>query len=106
VPSRRGSYDGEKFDLTKLLEDAGVQIHTEMFDNSAELKYGIVCPWVDEHTGGDESGTRVGQYEDGALFFHCEHSHCAGRKWAEFKDKVAPKISGWKRNPKIYVSGR
>jgi hypothetical protein len=101
-----GPVDGEKIDLPAFLEDAGVEILVEMHDSSAETKFGIVCPWVDEHTGGDDSGTRTGQYADGALFFHCEHSHCAERRWREFRDKVAPRIPGWKRHPKILISGK
>ncbi|MBA3491166.1 MAG: hypothetical protein H0T55_03695 [Rubrobacteraceae bacterium] len=77
-----------------------------MHDGTAAIKYGVVCPWVDEHTGGDESGTRVGQYEDGALFFHCEHSHCDARKWAEFREKVSPRIPGFKRRPRVLVARR
>jgi primase-polymerase (primpol)-like protein len=104
--SQRGPRDGQKLDLSSFITEAGVEVLSEMFDGTADIKYGIVCPWVDEHTGGDESGTRVGQYEDGALFFHCEHSHCAGRKWADFRDKVSPRIPGWSRRPKIYISGK
>jgi hypothetical protein len=89
-----------------LLEDGDVEVLSEMHDGTAQVKYGIVCPWVDEHTGGDESGTRVGQYADGALFFHCEHGHCAGRKWTEFREKVSPRVPGWSRRPKIYISGK
>jgi hypothetical protein len=39
------------------------------------VKYAVVCPWADEHTGGDTSGTFVGQFESGALFFRCHHPY-------------------------------
>ena len=42
-------------------------------------------------TGGDESGTRVGQYADGALFFRCEHAHCREiREWRQFRAECDP----------------
>jgi hypothetical protein len=50
----------------------------------------IVCPWAEEHTGGDTSGTRVGQYPDGALWFQCDHGHCGGRKWRQFREYFQP----------------
>jgi hypothetical protein len=49
-----------------------------------------VCPWAEEHTGGDTSGTRIGQYPDGALWFHCEHAHCAEREWEQIRERLEP----------------
>ncbi|MBA2691485.1 MAG: hypothetical protein H0U65_03195 [Rubrobacter sp.] len=95
---RRGErrpYDGtpgEKLDIEEFLASSGVLVLGETLDSTAEKVFKIVCPWVHEHTGGDRSGTRVGQYADGALFFRCEHSHCAGRGWAEFREEVDPRV--------------
>jgi hypothetical protein len=80
----------EKTNLSELLAAGGARILREIADGSAERVYGVVCPWSHEHSGGDASGTRVGQYADGALFFRCEHAHCAGRGWAEFREMVRP----------------
>ena len=42
-------------------------------------RYGILCPWHDEHTTGDE-GTCVWAREDGRYpGFNCLHAHCQGR---------------------------
>ena len=83
----RTPYDGPKrvIDLLEYLERASVEIFSELSDGAAERKYGVRCPWVDDHTDGDESGTYVGQYPDGATFFQCWHAHCASRRWQEFK---------------------
>jgi hypothetical protein len=81
---------GARVDLAEFLERAGVRILGEAPDQTAERVFRIVCPWVGEHTGGDRSGTRAGQYADGALFFHCEHAHCARRSWQEFRDYLSP----------------
>ncbi len=94
-PPRRPYADspGERVDLLELLAAAGVQVLRELPDGTAERVWTIVCPWWREHTRGDRSGTRVGQYADGALFFHCEHAHCAHRRWPEFRNEVGPDVS-------------
>jgi hypothetical protein len=87
VDRDRRPYDGPQkvLDLENYLERAGIEIFTELSDGAAERKYAVRCPWVDEHTDHDESGTYAGQYANGATFYYCYHSHCAGRLWQEFK---------------------
>lgn len=94
-PRRQRTYKGEpgeRIDLVEFLGAAGVEVLGEIPDGSAERVFRIVCPWTREHSGGDQSGTRAGQYPDGALFFHCEHAHCSGRGWAEFRREVDPRV--------------
>src|SRR5215217_3253565 len=79
-------------DLDEFLERADVTVFEVASDGAAERKYRIRCPWVHEHTGGDESGTYTGQYENGALFFACHHAHCAGRSWSEFRALLNPVV--------------
>jgi hypothetical protein len=83
---------GERIDLVKFLSAAGVEVLGEIPDGSAELVFRITCPWMREHTGRDRSGTRVGQYPNGALFFQCEHAHCAHRGWTEFRQEIDPRV--------------
>jgi hypothetical protein len=87
VDRDRRPYDGPKkvLDLENYLERANVEIFTEMSDGTAERKYAVLCPWADEHTKNPYGGTLAGQYADGATFFYCYHSHCAGRAWRAFK---------------------
>ena len=82
---------GERIDFAGFLNAAGVEVLGQVPDGTAERVFRIVCPWVREHTEGDRSGTRVGQYPDGALFFQCEHAHCARRGWQEFRWEVDPR---------------
>jgi hypothetical protein len=92
-PSR--PYSGkpeERIDLVEFLSAAGVEVLGEIADGSAELVFRIACPWMREHTGGDRSGTRCGQYPNGALFFQCEHAHCAHRWWREFRQEIDPRV--------------
>jgi len=84
----RTAYDGPRkvLDLVDYLEKVNVEIFSERSDGTAERIYSIRCPWYEEHTDEDTSGTRVGQYADGALFYRCEHAHCRGiREWRQFK---------------------
>ncbi len=85
-----GGKPGEHIDFVGLLNAGGVEVLAEVPDGTAERVFRVVCPWVGEHTGRDRSGTRVGQYADGTLFFHCEHAHCADRTWREFRSEIAP----------------
>jgi hypothetical protein len=95
VSRDRSEYNGPRrvLDLTQYLERAGVEIFAERSDCSAERVYSVRCPWVHEHTDGDESGTRVGQYADGTLFFRCEHAHCREvREWRQFRAELDPVV--------------
>ena len=95
VDRDRTSYDGPRrvLDLLDYLEKANIAIFAERSDGSAERVYSIRCPWAEEHTGGYESGTRVGQYSDGALFFRCEHAHCRSlREWRQFRSELDPQV--------------
>jgi hypothetical protein len=82
----REPYDGPELDLAPFLER--VEVFGEVPD-SLGIKYSILCPWVSEHTGGDRSGSYVGQRTEGGLWFTCNHQHCQGRTWREFKRSVS-----------------
>jgi putative DNA primase/helicase len=87
VDRDRTAYDGPRrvLDLETFLNRASVEVYDVVSDGAAERKYRVLCPWVEEHTRGDVSGTYCGQYPDGALFFCCWHSHCSSRRWREFR---------------------
>jgi hypothetical protein len=82
---------GERVDLLEMLADARVEVIREVPDGTAERVYAVVCPWRREHTRGDATGTRVGQYPDGALWFRCEHAHCARRGWSDLRELAPPR---------------
>ncbi len=79
------TFDGDGLNLEDFLYDNRVSILREVGDAGGR-KFQILCPWVTQHTGGDESGTYVGQFDDGALWFDCKHSHCRHQKWQEFRE--------------------
>jgi len=95
VDRDRTPYDGPRrvLDLLDYLEKANIAIFAERSDSTAERVYSIRCPWAEEHSTGDESGTRVGQYSDGATFFRCEHAHCrSSREWRQFRSELDPQV--------------
>jgi primase-polymerase (primpol)-like protein len=79
-------------DLDEFLERSNVEILAILSDGAAERKYRIRCPWLEEHSDGDDTGTYVGQYDNGALFFACWHSHCAQRRWQELRALLNPTV--------------
>jgi hypothetical protein len=87
TPSRKKvePYDGPELELAEFLDD--VEIIGEVPDGLGK-KLAVVCPWVEQHTGGDRSGTRVGHREGGGFWFHCDHAHCCERTWADFREAV------------------
>jgi hypothetical protein len=42
-------------------------------------RFDITCPWVDEHTGSDDSGSAVFTNSDGSIGFKCHHGACQER---------------------------
>ena len=44
----------------------------------------VACPWADEHTTGP-GGAAVMIRASGAFDFSCQHTHCTGRRWREFR---------------------
>jgi hypothetical protein len=84
------AYDGPRIDLLDYLESAEAEVLGDAPDEGG-VKFAVVCPWAREHSGGDRTGTYVGQYADGALWFYCHHEHCQGRGWRDFRRMARPK---------------
>lgn len=56
----------------------------------------ITCPWVDEHTGGDDTGTAYipADIAAGRGGFQCHHGHCQDRTVEDLRDWAESR--GWK----------
>jgi hypothetical protein len=66
-------------------------------------RFDIKCPWVDEHTGEDDSGAAVFTNDDGTIGFKCHHGACQSRngsnllKWIEHrKPGFFTEFTNWK----------
>ncbi len=56
-------------------------------------RFDITCPWVNEHTGDDDSGSAVFTNADGSIGFKCHHGSCqerTGRDLLQFIDTNQP----------------
>lgn len=82
------SYDGSDVELDPILNSGGVEVLGQVTDGQG-VKYQIRCPWIDQHTDADPSGSYLGKYHDGGPWFWCWHSHCLGRRtWQDFRRAV------------------
>ncbi|QGT52237.1 coil containing protein [Vibrio phage MZH0603] len=46
-------------------------------------RFDITCPWVNDHTGQDDSGSAVFTNADGSIGFKCHHGNCQERTGAD-----------------------
>ena len=59
-------------------------VNENLIEQRNESEFLVVCPWVAEHTDGDDSGTWIRTLEDGSGEFKCHHGHCAERGFNDF----------------------
>ncbi|MHB8974223.1 MAG: hypothetical protein ACYC3X_30295 [Pirellulaceae bacterium] len=82
---------GNRWDIAGLLKQHDLAYtHRAEYDTEqgpADLFELQECPWHDEHSTGS-GGAAIIQFPSGAVTFTCQHSHCAGRTWQDFKVKV------------------
>lgn len=58
-------------------------------------KYDITCPWVDDHTGGDDSGTAAWTNDDLSIGFKCHHGHCHDRTGKDLVEWIEDSSPDW-----------
>lgn len=67
-------------------------------------RFDITCPWVDEHTGSDDSGAAIFTNGDGTIGFKCHHGACqhrTGRNLLQFIDREVTGFSATFNNWKV-----
>lgn len=67
-------------------------------------RFDVTCPWVDEHTGADDSGSGVFTNSDGTIGFKCHHGACQSRTGADllrFIENQQPGFNGQLKNWQI-----
>jgi len=58
-------------------------------------RFDITCPWVNEHTGLDDSGSAVFTNKDGTIGFKCHHGACQHRTGKDLINFINSKIPNW-----------
>jgi hypothetical protein len=59
-----------------------------VLDDKGAGQYLVECPWIEEHTNGDNSGTWLITKSDGSIGFECHHGHCQDRTGADLLEKL------------------
>ena len=76
-------------------------INTDLIHIKSSLSNGrfdVTCPWVDEHTDADDSGTAIFTNDDGSMGFKCHHGNCEGRTGRDLMYWMEEKAPGFGRN--------
>lgn len=60
-------------------------------------RFDIVCPWVDEHTGADDSGAAIFTNDDGSIGFKCHHGACQHRTAGNLLRLIESRHPGFSR---------
>ena len=58
-------------------------------------RFDITCPWVNDHTGQDDSGSAVFTNSDGTIGFKCHHGNCQGRTGADLLRFIENQSTGF-----------
>ncbi len=51
----------------------------------------MICPWINQHTGGADSGAAIGKPSESNGYhgaFQCHHGHCVDRTWRDLSDWI------------------
>ena len=79
--------DGDGLDLSEH------HAALKYLDIRGQIKTGhfaTVCPWLEQHTGRDPSGTAVILLAGHRVGFKCHHGHCEHRTWADVLAVLPP----------------
>ena len=77
-------YNNAPFDIRTWLNEHGIVYKEEKQGNSTRFTL-ETCPWVDQHSDHKKWDSALFQDADGKLTFNCQHSHCKGKTWMDFR---------------------
>lgn len=67
-------------------------------------RYDITCPWVDEHSDNDDSGSAIFTNDDGSFGFQCHHGHCQERTARDVVKVINDRVPGFESELKLWKS--
>lgn len=65
-------------------------------DVRSDGRFDITCPWVDEHTGQDDSGSAIFTNADGTLGFKCHHGNCQEKTGNDLLNLIEKEYTGFR----------
>lgn len=90
APNRqRPNYNGTQFDLRSWLARYGIVYREEVSGTSTKFVL-QQCPWIDEHSDRKKWDSALFLAPDGQITFNCQHNHCKGRTWFDFRKIYEP----------------
>ena len=85
----RGDSEAELVEDSISLDDFHPALqHLQILGKLSAGKFSVVCPWVDGHTDGDDSGSAIFLKRDGGVGFKCHHGSCQERTWADVLQEI------------------
>ena len=75
-------------------------INTGLINVKSSLSNGrfdVTCPWVDEHTDQDDSGSAIFTNEDGSIGFKCHHGNCETKTGKNLMNWIEARHAGFGR---------
>lgn len=81
-PNRQ--YNNAPFDLRTWLNEHGIVYKEEKQGTSTRFTL-EKCPWIDQHSDHKNWDSALFQDTDGKITFNCQHSHCKGKTWMDFR---------------------
>jgi len=82
--SNNRQYNNSPFDIRTWLNEHGIVYKEEKQGNSTRFTL-ETCPWVDQHSDHKKWDSALFQDSEGKLTFNCQHSHCKGKTWMDFR---------------------
>lgn len=98
--------------VEQAFDQSGVEFKSQCATSDEEgYVWHIVCPWLEEHTGQDASGSVVILWKSGMLIYKCHHAHCSGiRQWKELRaymeEKAGTKLRFVDPSPQVIIGKR
>ena len=69
-------------------------------------RFDVTCPWVDEHTGADDSGSAVFTNKDGTIGFKCHHGACQDRTANDLLNLIEEQYQGFRQKLSAFQAMR
>lgn len=71
-------------------------------EERSDGRFDVTCPWVEEHTGADDSGAAIFTNKDGTMGFKCHHGACQSRTGADLLRLIEEEVTGFTRQLKTW----
>ena len=85
VPNRPNrQFSNAPFDLRTWLNQHGIVYKEEKQGSSIRFTL-EKCPWIDQHSDHKNWDSALFQDTEGKITFNCQHSHCKGKTWMDFR---------------------